>query len=57
MTVEIDKDEKVVNASWKGDSLWILTRARKNDEQPETVKYIEKSTYGILEGTVTIVEK
>jgi len=25
--------------------------------QPETVKYVEKSTYGVLEGVVTIVEK
>jgi hypothetical protein len=57
MTVEVEKDQKVVNSSWKGDSLWILTRARKTDEQPETFKYVEKSTYGVLEGVVTIIEK
>ena len=62
MTVELEKDQKLVNVSWKTSgqnaaSLWLLTRVRKADEQPETYKYIEKSTYGMLEGVVTIVEK
>ena len=57
MTVEIEKDQKFVNCSWKHTDLWILTRARKEGEQPETYKYSEKSTYGVLEGTVTIQEK
>jgi hypothetical protein len=62
MAVEIEKDQKLVNCSWKsgknqGDSLWLLTRVRKEGELPETYKYSEKSTFGVLEGTVTIVEK
>jgi uncharacterized lipoprotein YajG len=62
MTVELEKDQKLVNVSWKSSgkdasSLWLLTRVRKADEQPETYKYIEKSTFGVLEGVVTIVEK
>jgi len=62
MTVELEKDQKLVNVSWKSSgkdlsSLWLLTRDRKADEQPETYKYTEKSTFGVLEGVVTIVEK
>ncbi len=61
MTVELEKDQKLVNVSWKtsdeNPSLWLLTRVRKADEQAETYQYIEKSTFGVLEGTVTIVEK
>lgn len=57
MTVDVDKDKKLVNCSWKKDELWLLTRQRKDGETPETYTYIEKSTFGILEGTVTIVEK
>ena len=62
MTVELEKDQKFINCSWKsgkneGDSLWVLTRVRKEEEQPETYKYFEKSTFGVFEGTVTIVEK
>ena len=58
MTVELEKDQKLVNCSWKAnDSLWVLTRQRREGEPPETYKYQEKSTFGVLEGTVTIVEK
>jgi hypothetical protein len=62
MTVELEKGQKLVNCSWKsgkneGTSLWLLTRARKEGETPDTYKYTEKSTFGVLEGTVTIVEK
>ena len=39
MTVEVEKDQKVVNASWKNDSLWVLTRNRRADEFVETYKY------------------
>jgi len=41
----------------QGTSLWLLTRARKEGEQPETYKYSEKSTLGVLQGTVVIQEK
>jgi len=62
MTVELEKDQKLVNCSWKSSrdkstSLWILTRVRKEGEQPETYKYSEKSELGLLEGTVVIQEK
>lgn len=62
MTVELEKDQKLMNASWKSSgkdlsSLWLLTRSRKEGETADTYKYIEKSTFGVLEGTVTIVEK
>lgn len=59
MTIEIEKDQKFVNCSWKGKDggLWILTRTRKEGEQAESYKYTEKSLYGVLEGTVNIVEK
>ena len=59
MTVEIEKDQKFVNCSWKGKDggLWILTRARKDGEQAESYKYSEKSLYGVWEGTVNIVER
>lgn len=58
ITVELEKDQKLVNCSWKAQgSLWVLTRQRREGEPLETYKYQEKSTFGVLEGTVTIVEK
>lgn len=57
ITVELEKDQTLVNCSWKRESLWILVRARESGEVPKTYKYTEKSAYGIIEGTVTIIEK
>jgi hypothetical protein len=57
LTVNLDKDQKLVNCSWRGSSLWILTRPRREGETPETYMYFEKSNMSIFEGSVTIVEK
>lgn len=57
VTVELEKDQRLVNCSWKKESLWILVRARESGEVPRTYKYTEKSDFGIIEGTVTIIEK
>lgn len=53
----VEANEKVVNVTWKDEHLWIVTRARKEGEVPETFNFREKSNYGILEGTVKIIEK
>ena len=43
--------------TWKdGGSLWYLTRPMREDEKPETHVFKQSSSYGIFEGTVTIVE-
>ena len=63
VTVELVKDQKLVTCSWKGGSpststsLWILTRPRREGEVAETYKYAEKSNLGLVEGSVTIIEK
>lgn len=55
-TVELPKGEKLVNVTWKEDSLWYMTRPMKADEEPETYKFKEDSIAGVMEGTVTIKE-
>ena len=57
MTVELEPGQHLVNASWKDTDLWLLVRARKTGESPETYKYVERSTLGALQGEVTIIEK
>ena len=56
MTINLKPGEKLVNATWKDTSLWILTRKMKSDDVVETYKFKEDSTFGVLEGTVTIYE-
>jgi hypothetical protein len=57
ITVELEKNEKLVSCSWKENSLWVLKRTRHPNETPEQYEYKEYSNYGIVEGTVHIKEK
>ena len=58
MTIELEPGEKLEEITWKDeDSLWYLTRPMREDEEPETHVFKESSAWGILEGTVTIIEK
>lgn len=56
MTIKLPKGRKLVNASWKGEDLWYLTRQMKEDEQPETSTMIEDSSYGVVSGEVIFEE-
>lgn len=57
-TVELKSGQKLVNATWKGESdLWLLTRQRRADEAPERYVFEESSSWGVIEGRVVIIEK
>lgn len=55
--IELPVDQKLVNATWKQDDLWYLTRTAKKDEVPETLTFKEDSSFGVLNGEVIFVEK
>jgi hypothetical protein len=57
MTITLEPNEKLVNVTWKNEDMWVLTRPMRADEPAETYKFIEKSSFGIMEGEVTIIEK
>ena len=51
-------DKVLVNATWKGDELWLLTRKRTaNDTEYNTYYFDEKSSFGVMEGTFILTEK
>lgn len=57
-TVELKPGQKLVNATWKGESdLWLLTRQRRTGEAPERYVFEESSSWGVMEGRVVIIEK
>lgn len=56
MTIELNKGESLEMITWKDDDLWILTRERSVNEVPITHTFYESSSWGILEGTIYIVE-
>ena len=48
--------EKLEEITWKDASLWYLTRPMTEDDIAETHVFKQSSNWGVLEGTVTIVE-
>ena len=56
MTINLPANQKLVNVTWKDNEVWYLARPMKADETPETWTFQEKSSYGIQEGTITLVE-
>ena len=57
ITVDLEPNRKLVNISWKSDnSLWILTRKMRANEEPEEYEYKENSSFGVIEGTVKVFE-
>ena len=55
-TLKLPKNEKLVMITWKGGSLWYLTKPMTEDDVAETYKFQESADLGIMEGTVTVVE-
>ncbi len=55
-TIDLPNGQKLVTITWKETQLWYLTRPMRSDEAAETYKFHESSNFGILEGTVTVVE-
>lgn len=56
MEVSLEPNEKLVEVTWKDDSLWILTKEMTEDDIEENYKFFEKDALGMLEGTVYIKE-
>lgn len=55
-TLKLPKNEKLVMITWKDNSLWYLTKPMTEDDIAETYKFQESAEFGIMEGTVTVME-
>lgn len=55
-TLELEPNEKLEEITWKDDSLWYLTRTMTENDIAEIHVFKQSSNWGVLEGTVTIVE-
>lgn len=56
LKVNLEPGQKLETITWKDDEVWYLTRQMREDEHPEEHRFAEKSSYGILEGTVVVSE-
>lgn len=51
--VKLSPGDKVVGATWKDSSLWVLTRPARAGEQPETLHLHESSSMGVMQAAPT----
>ena len=57
MELELPANQKLEEITWKDDNLWYLTRPMHEDEEAETHVFQASSSWGVFEGTVTVIEK
>lgn len=55
-TIQLEPNTKLINAIWKKDDLWYLTRPMLAHEKADTLYFKEQSSYGVWEGTYIIYE-
>jgi len=56
INIDLPKNQKLITATWKEDSLWYLTKPMNNNEISETYVFQEDSNFGVLEGKVIFKE-
>lgn len=56
INIDLEPNDKLLEITWKDDSLWILTKQMQENDIAEEYKFQEKDSLGLLEGTVTIKE-
>ena len=56
MTVELPKGQKLMMATWKEDNLYYLLEPMEDNYTPKTKKFVESSSWGVLESTVTFIK-
>lgn len=55
-TINLEPNQKLEEITWKGNSLWYLTRPMTENDIAEIHTFQEQANLGVFEGTVTIVE-
>jgi len=53
---EVPCGHKIFDVTWKGDDLWIATQPMGPEDVPRTITFVESSSFGMGEGTVTFKE-
>jgi uncharacterized protein YceK len=54
--VDLPKGQKLVNATWKDDDFWYLTKPMTDNDKAETYDFKEISNFGVCQGDVIIKE-
>lgn len=54
--VKVEPGYKVTSATWKGQDLFYFVEPMEEDYTPKEKKFIESSSFGIIESTVIFTE-
>lgn len=57
MEISLEPNQKLLEVTWKENSLWLLTKEMEDSDTAETYDFYEKSPMGMIEGSVKIHEK
>jgi len=55
-TITLPKGQKLINVTWKETQVWYLTREMSPQDSCQIYKFHEESSWGVIEGTYTIIE-
>lgn len=56
MTITLPPGEKLLSATWKGSDLFYLTEPMDSAYTPTIKKFVENSSFGMIEGEITFIE-
>ena len=56
VNINLPANQKLVNATWNEAELWYLYRPMHTNEVAEIYRFVEKSSFGLMEGEVVFVE-
>ena len=56
MEIKLPCDQVVFDVTWKGENLWYATQPPRPDWRPETKRFVEYSSYGLIQGEVLLIE-
>lgn len=56
MELHLEPNQKLEEITWKDDNLWYLTKPMTDSDVPETHTFSQSSSFGLFEGTITIIE-
>ena len=56
MTINLPAGQELMEATWKDNNLYYLTRPMASDYVPVTKTFHEDSRFGVIEGTVIFIE-
>ena len=56
MQINVPCDQQVFDVTWKGEDLWYATQTAPSGWTPQTKRFIEYSSYGMIQGEVVLTE-